>query len=310
MQSSSAVLFGCRAALLPFVVALGSMLHAQSPASCTLTIFQLDTSTSNTSTSIGGINDFRTVVGSRFLGGGNVRGLIRFSGGGITYFSAPNGGDTRLTGRNNLGISTGYYFNKGSRRFEGFLLNGSQFISVSRSNSSLTFLNGINKWNSSVGAYAFGSYPKFHGFKRFKNGGFLAINYPGAKGTSPEAINDNGTIVGSYFLPSQQDPFYTQHGFIYGNGHWATLDFPDKKVWTSLEGISNDGTIIGNTIAIKDGIQMIQSAFVYKRGRFKTISAPNQPFTQVTGISPKLDLIDGFALDFSGATEGFIATCH
>ena len=80
MQSSSAVLSRCRTALLPFVLALGPMLHAQTPASCTFTIFQLDTSASNTSTSIGGINDFRTLVGSRFLGGGNVRGLIRFSG--------------------------------------------------------------------------------------------------------------------------------------------------------------------------------------------------------------------------------------
>jgi hypothetical protein len=309
MQSSSAVLSRCRTALSLFVLALGPMLYAQTPASCTFTIFQLDTSANNTSTSIGGINDFRTLVGSRFLGGGNVRGLIRFSGGGISYFNAPNGGDTRLTGRNNSGISTGYYFNIGAGRFEGLLLDGSQFISVSRSNSP-TFLNGINKWNSSVGAYAFGPYPKFHGFKRYSNGRFLAIDYPGALGTSSAAINDGGTIIGSYFLPSQQDPFYTQHGFIYGNGQWATLDYPDKKLWTSLEGVSNDGTIIGNTIAIKSGIQMIQSAFLYKHGRFETISAPNQPFTQVSGISPNLDLIAGFALDFSGATEGFIATCH
>ena len=307
MQPSSAVLSRRRTVLLSFVLALGPMLYAQTPASCTFTIFQLDTSTSNTSTSLGGINDFRTLIGSRFLGGGNVLGLTRFSGGGITYFNAPNGGDTRLTGRNDSGISTGYYFNLGSGRFAGFLLTGSQFISVSRSNSP-TFLYGINKWESSVGAYAFGSYPRFHGFKRYSNGGFLALDYPGALGTSPSAINDIGVIVGSYFLPSQQDPFYTQHGFIYGNGKWATLDYPDKTLLTSLEGISTDGTIVGN--AIKDGAQMIPTAFLYKQGIFKTISAPNQPFTEVTGISPNLDLIAGVALDFSGATEGFIATCH
>lgn len=309
MQSSSVSLFRCKTALLSLVLALGPLLYPQTQASCTFTVFQLDTSTSNTSTSLGGINDFRTLVGSRFLGGGNIRGLIRYSGGGITYFNPPHGGDTRFTSRNNSGISTGYYFNLGSGRFEGFLLNGSQFISISRSNSP-TFLNGINKWESSVGAYAFGAYPKFHGFKRYNNGGFLAIDYPGALGTSPAAINDGGTIVGSYFLSSQLDPFYTQHGFIYGNSKWASLDYPDKKLWTSLEGISNDGTIIGNAIAIKNGIQMTQSAFLYKQGIFKIISAPNQPFTQVTGISPNLDLIAGVALDFSGATEGFIATCH
>lgn len=310
MQSSSPVLFLSRTALLPLVLALGSLLQAQGAASCMFTTFQLDTPTSRTSTSLGGINDFRTLVGSRFLGGGNVKGLIRFSAGtGFTLVTVPNGGDTRFTDRNNNGVSTGYYFNLSSRRLEGFVLGGDQFVSVSRSNSP-TFLNGINKWESSVGDYAFGPYPRFHGFKRYSNGGFLAIDYPGALGTSAAAINDNGTIVGSYFLPSQQDPFYTQHGFIYGNGQWATLDFPDKNVGTSLVGISNDGTIIGNTITFKDGIQTDQSAFFYKAGVFKTISVPNQPLTEVTGISPKLDLIAGLALDFSGDTEGFIATCH
>ena len=48
---------------------------------------------------------------------------------------------------------------------------------------------------------------------------------------------------------------------------------------------------------------------IYKNGQFKTINAPNEPFTEVTGISPKLGLISGVALDFSGRTEGFIATC-
>src|SRR4051794_6472486 len=85
-----------------FVLFLGvaATVEGQTQASCVFNIFQLDTDTSNSATSLGGINDFSTVVGSRFIGGGNVLGLIRFSGGGITYFSAPNGGDTRFTNRN------------------------------------------------------------------------------------------------------------------------------------------------------------------------------------------------------------------
>jgi hypothetical protein len=283
--------------------------EGQTKASCTFNIFQLDTQTSNSSTSLAGINDFSTVVGSRFIGGGSVRGLIRFSGGGITYYSAPSGGDTRFTSRNKYGISTGYYFNLNLGKFAGFILDGSHFTSISTFQAP-TFLFGINKWNSTVGAYASGSYPRFRGFKRYSNGGFIGINYPGALGTSPSGINDDGTIVGTYFLPSKQDPFYSQHGFIYRKGQWATLDYPDKTVWTSLTGISNVNEIVGNTISSSGGIQTIQSAFLYNNGQFKTISAPNEPFTEVTGISPKLGLISGMALDFSGSTEGFIATCY
>jgi hypothetical protein len=287
------------------LLALASIAQSQSKASCVFNIFQLD-SDFNTSSSLGGINDFGTVVGSRFFAHGTIRGLIRYSGGGVTYFSAPNGTNTNFTGRNDAGVSTGYYFNHNSAREEGFLLKGSRFVSISKSTSP-TFVFGINKWNSIVGAHASGSYPLFHGFKRYNNGGFAAIDYPGALGTSPAGINDSGIIVGSYFLRTQQDPFYSSHGFIYHNGQWATLDYPDKTVSTELNGISNAGVIIGNTIS--NSSQTIQTAFIYKNGVFKVISAPNEPFTQVTGISPRLGLIAGVGLDFSGTTEGFTATC-
>jgi len=306
-QSSWAVRTSYRgaAALIILFLALAATVEGQTQASCIFNIFQLDTDTSNSATSLGGINDFSTVVGSRFLGGGNVLGLIRFSGGGISYYSAPNGGDTRFTNRNKYGISTGYYLNLTSGKFDGFILDGSHFTSISRFGKPTTIF-GINKWNSTVGSYASGSYPRFRGFKRYRNGGFVGINYPGALGTTPSGINDEGAIVGTYFLPSSNDHFYSQHGFIYHNGNWANLDYPDKTVGTSLIGISNGNVIVGNTISSS---QTIQSAFLYKNGQFETISAPNEPFTELTGISPKRGLISGVALDFSGRTEGFIATC-
>lgn len=77
--------------LFAVLLALGTTVQAQTQASCVFKIFPLDTSTSNTASSLGGVNDFGTVVGSRFFPHGNIQGLIRYSGGGITYFSAPNG---------------------------------------------------------------------------------------------------------------------------------------------------------------------------------------------------------------------------
>jgi hypothetical protein len=59
----------------------------------------------------------------------------------------------------------------------------------------------------------------------------------------------------------------------------------------------------------ENGIQTVQTAFLYENGVFKIISAPNEPHTQVTGISLRLGLIAGIGLDFSGTTNGFTATC-
>lgn len=109
LQSSSASCTAsrCTVVMLALLLSLVATVEGQTQASCIFNVFQLDTDTSNTATSLGGINDFDTVVGSRFFGGGNVRGLIRFSGGGISYYSAPNGGDTRFTNRNNMVLARG-----------------------------------------------------------------------------------------------------------------------------------------------------------------------------------------------------------
>jgi hypothetical protein len=93
-----------------------------------------------------------------------------------------------------------------------------------------------------VGTY-FTDFPNgLTGFKRWSNGGFVTLSFPGAQQTTPTSINDSGVIVGYYFptsgLPS---------GFIYHSGQWATLNFP-KSTNTMMVGIDNAGAIIGNAL--------------------------------------------------------------
>ena len=113
------------------------------------------------------------------------------------------------------------------------------------------------------------------------------------------AINDNGTIVGSYsnFLPDNA----WWHGFIYNNGKWATLDFPGKQ--TQLSGVSNSNLIVGNTVAGRGSITET-GAFMYQNGTFKRIQLPNNVPTSVRGTSANKSLITG-----SSGSIGFIATC-
>src|SRR2546430_12446552 len=102
---------------------------------------------------------------------------------------------------------------------------------------------GRNRWGTIVGAYPDASdYP--HGFKRYSDGRAIAIQYPGAAETRATAINDNGTIVGSY--SKSLPPNACWHGFIYNNGKRATLDFPSQQ--TLLTGISSGNLIVGTTV--------------------------------------------------------------
>jgi hypothetical protein len=55
----------------------------------------------------------------------------------------------------------------------------------------------------------------------------VALNYPGAAETVASGINDNSTIVGYY--SKNLPPNERKHGFIYSNGKWASLSYPNNK---------------------------------------------------------------------------------
>jgi hypothetical protein len=91
------------------------------------------------------------------------------------------------------------------------------------------------------------------------------------------------------------------HGFIYNNGQWATLNYPDSTLQTTLSGISNANLIVGTTIKGST----TTGSFLYQNGTFKKIVMPNSNVpTYAYGVSLGRGLITGF----SGYT-GFIASC-
>ena len=153
-------------------------------------------------------------------------------------------------------------------------------------NGGIIEVKGINKWGTIVGRYETPDLSGGHGFKRWNNGTTHTLDFPGALpgSTEPTGINDDGTVVGSYFTPDN-----SVHGFIFHNGHWATLDYPHASD-TVLVGITNAGKIIGN--AFKN---VSTTLFLYENGTFKVISVPNSdPGTRsLMSISPKQGLILG-----------------
>lgn len=276
------------------------IIQAQTQASCTFKLFQLNSSSSThpVTNGVNGVNDFGTVVGEAdFANTG--RAFVRYSGGGVTYFDAPNSVTTLFNARNNQGVSVGDYRDQLSLSSlsSGFMLSGSNFTSFDHPRSvGGTHATGINKYNSVVGWYA-DSNGYGHGFKRWSNGSIINVDYPNTLATFVYGINGQGAVVGSYFDFGAALP----HGFIYHGGQWATLDYPNTP-GTELSGISDAGVIIGHARTLTSA-----QSFLYIKGTFKLINVPNSTMTEARGISSG-GLITGIA-DVNG-WHGFTALCH
>jgi uncharacterized membrane protein len=125
-------------------------------------------------------------------------------------------------------------------RTHGFLKGGydNGLSSIDFPGASDTFPRGINNNGYIVGAYRDAT--GLHGF--LKDGiGFSTIDFPGAYDyISPYDINDNGSIVGSYWDNAQ-----VMHGFLIDSTGFYTIDFPGARA-TILYGINNSGNIVGS----------------------------------------------------------------
>ena len=278
-------------------------------AVCTFNYFLLNPADpSNPTGYVQGVNDWGTVVGIGDFGT-TTKAFAHYSGSGQSYWLAPGAVGSGFIARNNKGLTAGW-FTDSSGQPHAFLLKGSTItpIVAPKASPGSTVVRGINNWNSAVGTY-FGTDGKSHSFKRYNNGSFIDLpEYPYAishwgHSTTAAAINDSGTIVG-YYTDGTLFSSGTRHvqGFIYRNGQWATLDYPDpNNAQTTLVGISNAGVIVGYNYS---GV-----SFLYANGTFKIIQAANASYTYVYGIAPGGGLIAGHAV-FSDGIHGFTAICH
>lgn len=280
-----------RLAVLALVFAAVSV-GAQTRAKCTFHLFK-------TPGTPAGVNDYGTTVGAaRYDNAGDTKGFIRYSNGTVSYFQARNAQTTFFNARNNAGVTVGGYTPPSQTTpvpGAGLILKGSTLTSVKYPGATVTALHGINKYNSTVGIAVDLNY-QGHAFKRYSNGSFVTLQYPGTQDTWPSAINDSGTIVGTA----------GGHGFIYHGGTWAKVVYPQSPSinGTQLLGISNNNVIVGQADSSPP------TSFLYANGVFKIILAPNSSNTQVQGISGD-GLITGIAfINGVNAGQGFLATCQ
>lgn len=270
---------------------------APTHASCTFRFFGLSVNIPNLGPGFiapAGINDYSTIVGTAIPSNDQELsvGFMRWANGGYSFpLGTSSVTPTSLVDRNDHGTSIG-------STGVPIILNGTtvKTIDFSGLGAQLQSVNGvtaINNWGSIVGSYNTSS--AVNGFKRWNNGGFAKLKFPGANSTFPSSINDRGTVVGSYFVgPSGVQ--LPENGFIYEGGQWATLNYPNAT-FTHLVGISNTNLVVGNAVDTDGG-------FLYENGTFKKIVDSNGSSTTVVGISRRLGLILG-----TSNSGGFIATC-
>jgi hypothetical protein len=278
------------------------------PAACTFKLFLLDRSSPSNPDFDGatGVNDWKTVVGEASDTYRQTppfsKAFVHYLGAGTTYYSAPGAIRTRFNARNNKGVSIGIYTDSSAAK-HSFMLQGDTLIPIVHPNAApnTTMVQGLNKFNTTVGSFS--SVPwggTVRAFKRDNSGKFVTFSFPRSQRTEASGINDNGVIVGAYISPGAVNGALSNHGFIYHDGQWATLDYPGTVVDTFLLGISNAGVIIGEAEPLGPPIY-----FMYLNGIFKRIEVPNSSFTQVSGISAN-GVISG-TVDFN---QGFTAICQ
>jgi len=287
------------------LLSLVGFANAQTQASCQLSrSFSTYFSVGNAARSLTprNVNDYATVVGDGFDDTNFIEmGFFQWPDRNYTYYQHASNGQpvqTFLYDRDNAGTTIGITLP--GKTPMPFMLKGSTYTPLTMTLGGTTYNSfypfGMNRWGTIVGMYRDSS-GTMHGFKRFSNGQAVALNFPGAAETVANGINDNGTIVGYYskaVLPNEW-----KHGFIYSNGKWASLSYPNKQ--TTLQGISNANLIVATTIQGDNAL----NSYIYLNGTFKKIViGPGTYPTYAFGISPTKGLITGFT-HFSG----WVATC-
>ena len=277
--------------LLTFL-GVSTLSSAQTDASCSFTTFSAPKGYSWPSPS--GTTDYGTIVGSIYSPPINSesfsRGMIRYSGGGITTYNYPNAQDTWFSRRNNAGVTVGYYDAGNPTNFHGIVLSGSKVVQVDypTGQDKSTWLYGINKWGSIVGSYVTWINGNFTtGAFKLQNGKFLPVKYPSAISTDALSINDNGVIVGRYSNTESANPEVHYHGFILQNGVYKSIDDPagTSQYGTEINDINVQGVMVGDWISRPSENQTVPHAFIYKNGVFEHIHYPGALATSASGIN-------------------------
>jgi probable HAF family extracellular repeat protein len=114
------------------------------------------------------------------------------------------------------------------------------------------------------------------------NGTFSQLDFPGADETTAFAINNAGTVAGTYEINGTTT---TVHAFIYQNGQYTDINYPGAN-WSEAQGINDRGVVVG----YYQDANLVVYGFMYSQGQFAQIAVMGNS-TAVTGINDHNDLV-------------------
>jgi uncharacterized membrane protein len=185
----------------------------------------------------------------------------------------------------------------------GFSYDHGTYKTIDYPGAKSTAVYGINDPGQIVGGYCLLSTevtcggllnPTDHGFLD-DHGTFTAIDFPGASGTQPMAINYAGVIVGSYDV-GNAGPY----SFLYRNGNFTNIDFPGANI-TVAYAVNNLGVVAG---VYRDSKGQVHG-FLYHAGKFQTVDHPNASGTGLTGVNDAGDIVGIWDNPYSEPFIGF-----
>ena len=243
------------------------------------------------------LNDLGQVLGRSTDANGHPDAVIYSNGAISATIDDPSGAATGVFAFNSAGQVVGTYTDNNGT-LHGFLYSNGSYITLDDPSAGTgankgTEALGINKAGEVVGDYIDGSGAR-HGFlsnTATTSGGTttttytaLDVTYTDSSGTlhtavatAPQAINNVGQVVGTYI-----DANGNEHGFLYANGSFTTLDdsTPGATATTPLA-VNNIGQIVGT---YKDAGGN-EHGFLYSDGVFFTLDDPSPGATATTPLA-------------------------
>jgi probable HAF family extracellular repeat protein len=246
-----------------------------------------------------GINNTGQIVGWYY--GSNPTESFLYSNGQYTPVNDPlsTGDGTSANGISNSGTIVGWYY-YGYGLF-GFSETTGSFSTLPEANGGVAFPSGVNNNGQVVGYYL--DRDGAHGFL-YSGGTYTILDDPlavgccplGVGGTYAQGINDRGDIVG-FYVDSTNNPTHGEHGFLYRNGQYETLDDPlvyQQGPSTRAEAINNKGQIVGY---YNDSTNLLRG-FVYSNGQYTTLNVPSATYyTYAFGINDNGQVVGYYTSD-------------
>ena len=195
-------------------------------------------------TQVIGINNLPFKTSGFYIAKGITSGFTDYQGT-FTSVAYPKKPFNQLLSQNDFGQAAGYYSTtaSGSGPDTAYVYDekgGGVFEAFEIPNSVSAQATGINN-SSNVCGFYIDAAGTSHGWLQVQ-GQFTVLNYPSSTGTAALGLNNEGLVVGSW-----TDTSNNSHGFVYtiSTNTFVSVDDPDGVGETVVNGINNDGTLVG-----------------------------------------------------------------